>query len=173
MADVPRFLRTARQPAANKHSSKSSCSVTEPPPPPLAEEEAPPPLFPGVELMLDALEGVDERATDDELLTVGTLDTPTPVELAAPVLDAELIALIELTELADVEELLDDATALDDEETVAPELLERLLLATLDDITLDDDELVGGGATGSIFEVHSIALRIISTIFGSAKFSFT
>lgn len=128
--------------------------------------------------MLDALERVDERATDDELLTVGTLDTPTPVELTAPVLDAELIALIELTELADVEELLDGATALDDEETVAPELLERLLLerllfATLDDITLDDDELAGGGATGSMFEVHSIALRIISTIFGSAKFSFT
>ena len=163
---------------ANKQSSKSSCHAIEPPPLPAGLEDVPPPVLPGVELILDAVELIDERALDDELLTTGTLDTPALVELATPVLDAELIAPTELAELADGADRLDDARALDEDDTLATELaerllLERLLLATLDDITLDDDELAGGGATGSMFEVHSIALRIISTIFGSAKFSFT
>jgi hypothetical protein len=163
---------------ANKQSSKSSCHAIEPPPLPAGLEDIPPPVLPGVELILDAVEFIDERALDDELLITGTLDTPPPVELATLVLDAELIAPTELAELAGVADRLDDASALDEDDTFATELferllLERLLLATLDDITLDDDELAGGGATGSRFDVHSIALRTISTIFGSAKFSFT
>lgn len=90
---------------------------------------------------------------DDDALELGT---PTALDTATD--ERELRELIDTEETAALDE--DAPTEIDDPE-----------LATLD--RDDEDELDGGGTTGARFEVHSIALRIISTMLGSEKFSDT
>lgn len=121
-----------------------------PPVPPL--EEATP-----EETTLDDAELVaTEFAFDDTLLEL--------VELAGFATTAELVALVELVEIVALAALA-EAPAIEERELaeVARELL------ALDEASDELDEAI----TGFRFDVHSIALRIISIIFGSAKLAST
>lgn len=87
----------------------------------------------------------------------------------------EAITTTELTDDARLLLLLEEAPPISDEATddagVEDADLEDEITAReeLLDLTLDDDRLDEEVTTGIMLDVHSIALRIISSIFGSEK----